>query len=171
MPDDKASNQPARCDNCHANPPEHVVTDVDKDGRKVELRLCLKCARERGLLAAGEPPKDIASVLKELKNRVQDSDRELICPGCHISFAEFRKTMRLGCEECYTAFREQLLPTLKRIHNATRHAGHVPPSGGDATRDFELQRLRRELKKAIQDEDYERAAAMRDRIRAAGGVV
>jgi len=77
--------------------------------------------------------------------------------------------MRLGCEECYIAFAERLLPVLKRVHNATRHTGHVPPSGRDSARDFELQRLRRELKQAIHNEDYERAAAVRDRIRAAGG--
>jgi protein arginine kinase activator len=175
MSDDRNPVQPAPgdalCDNCHKNPPEHLVTDVDKEGRKVEVRLCVQCARDRGLLASEEKAKSVASLVEELKNRVEDDDRTLVCPQCRLSYADFKKTLRLGCEECYTAFSERLTPILKRIHNATRHAGHVPPAGRDATRDFELQRLRRELRKAIQDEDYERAASVRDRIRDAGGTV
>jgi protein arginine kinase activator len=59
------------------------------------------------------------------------------------------------------------LPILQRIHRATRHAGKVPRRGvdlphGPATN---LLDLRQQFRRAVETEDYEQAAALRDLIR------
>jgi protein arginine kinase activator len=157
------------CDNCHQRPAEFSFTSVDKEGRKIDVKLCGACARQQGLLPAQmNEVQSLATVLEELKSRVQDADNALVCPRCRLSYADFKKTLRLGCENCYAAFGERLMPILKRVHNATRHTGHIPQPGKNTARDFEVQRLRRELRRAIEAEDYERAAAVRDRIKNAG---
>jgi len=158
------------CDNCHAKPAEVKVTEVDKHGKSAPVNLCADCARERGVLAHDAAKATVAEILLELKDKVQDADRQLVCPGCHLTYADFKALGRLGCAECYTAFAERLLPLIKRIHGAAQHTGRAPRADGQtATQGFEIQRLRRELRAAIAAEDYEQAAAVRDRIRQAGG--
>ena len=169
MTEAKRPNRP--CDICHQNPAEMVVNDVSKDGHTTELSICAQCAKEKGLAAPGKEKPSVAEILQELKAAVQDADTRLACPNCRLTYAEFKKTLRLGCGECYAAFAERLNPTIRRIHGSLRHAGRVPQTNGNAVRDFEIQRLRRDLRKAIEQEDYERAAAVRDRIHRAGGAI
>jgi protein arginine kinase activator len=87
------------------------------------------------------------------------------CPVCGLSFADVRSTGRLGCANCYTAFKRGLLPLLDKIHGQTEHRGKVP---AQAHRRQERQRqvveLRRRLNEAIQKEAYEDAARLRDEI-------
>jgi protein arginine kinase activator len=115
-------------------------------------------------------PQPAAEILRELKDRVRATDPKLVCPNCKLTFTEFKASGRLGCARCYDAFAEQLLPLIKRIHGAAKHTGRKPnPDGSAAAQGFETQRLRRELSVAIEAEDYEQAAAVRDRIRRHGG--
>jgi protein arginine kinase activator len=166
------------CARCRQRPAEVKVTEVDKHGKSVESRLCIKCARERGIVAQDNPqpvadkpgPQPAAEILRELKDKTRAADRKLVCPNCQMTFNEFKASGRLGCARCYEAFAEQLLPLIKRIHGAAKHTGRRPnPDGSAAAQGFEIQRLRRELSAAIEAEDYEQAAAVRDRIRRQGG--
>src|SRR5206468_11641849 len=89
----------------------------------------------------------------------------LICPSCGISFREFRSQGRLGCPHDYIAFEKELMPLLDNIHNATQHTGKFPKRAPDASqRQFQLIKLRSELKQAVEDEAYEHAARLRAEI-------
>jgi len=163
-------NPSSLCGNCRQRPAEVKVTEVDKHGKSIEIQLCADCARERGILPHQDTKPAIADILRELKGRVQDTDQALVCPNCKLTYAEFKATGRLGCAHCYVAFAERLQPLIKRIHGATRHTGRAPhPGGKSAAQGFEVQRLRRELRAAIDAENYEQAAAVRDLIRRQGG--
>ena len=73
---------------------------------------------------------------------------------------------RLGCGDCYEAFKKQLTPLLKRIHSADRHVGKVPLTVGKTVKDTrDLQDLRIRMEKAIQFEEFEEAARLRDQIK------
>ena len=73
---------------------------------------------------------------------------------------------RLGCSECYETFKSQLAPLLKRIHGADRHVGKVPITIGKTVRDTRtLQEFKIKMEKAIQDEQFEEAAKLRDQIK------
>lgn len=169
---------PIPCDKCRERPAEVKVTEVDKHGKSVEHWLCVECARSRGVVAGDnaqpradrQDPQPSAEILRELKDKVRATDRKLVCPNCKLTFNEFKASGRLGCARCYEAFAEQLLPVIKRIHGAAKHTGRRPnPDGSAAAQGFEIQRLRRELSAAIEAENYEQAAAVRDRIRRQGG--
>jgi len=158
------------CDSCRQRSAELNVTEVDKHGKSVTVHLCAECARARGVTAPGAAKIAVAEVLLELKNKIRDADRKLVCPNCRLTYADFQATSLLGCAECYNAFVERLVPVIKRIHSAVKHTGRTPAADrGTATRSFEIQRLRRDLHAAIEAENYEQAAAVRDRIRRAGG--
>ena len=73
---------------------------------------------------------------------------------------------RLGCGDCYEAFKAQLGPLLKRIHGADRHVGKIPLRIGKTVKDTRtLQELKMKMERAIQTEDFEEAAKLRDKIR------
>lgn len=94
------------------------------------------------------------------------------CPDCGMTYDEFRKVGRLGCASCYAAFADPLKRLLKRIHGASHHTGRHPGASvaaGDegtpaAAPQDELDRLQAELARAVEEEAYEKAAQLRDRI-------
>jgi protein arginine kinase activator len=158
------------CDECHQRPATVHVTRI-VNGDKTELNLCEPCALEKGELPfMWEPQFSIhhflAGLLEGAPPQVGQEARAGRCPACGLSYAEFGRTGLLGCPQCYEAFRPQLEPLLRRIHGASRHVGKAPRRGAGAlVKEREVERLRRELQDAVQREDFERAARLRDRIR------
>ena len=140
------------CDICQKNEASITITRVDKDGKSSEMHLCSKCAMHKGIGDAVKPHVSVIEILAELKDKIKDEDRNLVCPKCGITYADFKRFGRLGCETCYTAFAERLLPLIKRIHGSNKHIGRKPT-------------LRDELSHAIAAEDYEKAARIRDSIK------
>jgi protein arginine kinase activator len=96
------------------------------------------------------------------------------CEACGITWAEFRQAGLFGCPNDYTVFEKDLTPLLQRAHEgATHHVGKVPSrrggSGVPMRKQIDVAKLRRELGKAVESEDYERAAKLRDQIKSAEG--
>jgi protein arginine kinase activator len=95
------------------------------------------------------------------------AEKELVCPTCGFTLDRLRKEGTLGCPADYEVFEKALLPLLERAHGGqTTHCGKVPTRLPTDTRKFvELSHLRRQLEEAVRDEDYERAALLRDQIK------
>jgi protein arginine kinase activator len=88
------------------------------------------------------------------------------CPVCGFTQADFKKTGRLGCANCYETFSDGLQSLLKGMHKGTAHVGKVPSRLlVTMEREQTLKGLHRDLRKAVAEEDYESAAQIRDRIR------
>jgi protein arginine kinase activator len=94
------------------------------------------------------------------------SGTETRCPQCGFTHADFKKSGRLGCAECYVTFAEGLGGLLKTMHKGTRHVGKVPESLR-TKRDIseQLAALQKKLNKAIETESFEQAAQLRDEIK------
>lgn len=113
-------------------------------------------------------PDLLGTLLKQISLPHRDEVRRpsLKCPKCGLSYEGFQEIGKLGCSECYRSFRDKLVPLLRRIHGNTRHGGKIPSKAGeDMARAKELERLKRELEEAVRNEEYERAAEIRDRIK------
>lgn len=79
----------------------------------------------------------------------------------------------MGCPECYSHFVSLLAPLLSRIAHESRHRGLRPPVPSTAEPGApppgeifrEIEDLRRRLRDAVKQENYEEAARIRDEIR------
>jgi protein arginine kinase activator len=92
-----------------------------------------------------------------------------VCSHCGLDHSSFRKTGKFGCPDCFTAFQDDLAPLFRKIHGSDIHRGTRPQNAcGDETSPEDLEYLRKELREAVEKEEYERAAIIRDRIREIG---
>jgi protein arginine kinase activator len=158
------------CQICGKNPATVHFTEIH-DNKMSEIHVCERCAEEKGLQTA--PAKqtfDIAEVIAGMVDGMTATEEERVghvqCPRCGLLYSAFKETGRLGCAECYAAFQFQLRPLLRRIHGDTRHKGKVPSRDGEgASRSRHVQRLYDELHRAVEREEFERAAEIRDEIK------
>jgi protein arginine kinase activator len=158
------------CQICGKSPATLHFTEIH-DNKMSELHVCERCAEEKGLQSQqGKQKFDIADVILNMKDGMTQSEEERVgavqCPRCGLLYSAFRETGRLGCADCYSAFQFQLRPLLRRIHGDTRHRGKVPAHDGEgASRSRQVQRLYDELQRAVDREEFERAAEIRDEIK------
>jgi len=160
----------ARCQRCKKAQATFHLTNIERNGEKVERHLCDRCAEEEGLLQTAKVTLDVNELLENFVSSSKASAEltNLVCEQCGISYVEFRNQGLLGCAHDYDAFKPHLERLLQRTHdNDTTHHGKVPKSAGNVHRPLQdLRRLKRMLEEAVAAEDYERAAELRDRIRA-----
>ena len=91
---------------------------------------------------------------------------ESLCITCGMSHEEFKKCGKFGCNACIQAFDNEIKALLKGVHGSTKHAGKFPKTNGNEIKiKHQVDNLRLDLKKAIEDENYEQAALLRDQIR------
>jgi protein arginine kinase activator len=158
-----------KCQKCTKAATLHI-TEVLSEEHFEELHLCEECAHKY----LYEPQSNNKSGAKAGgAAHLQESDDSGLpnreCPHCGIKFVEFRNTGRLGCPHDYMAFREELTSLLENIHGETRHVGKVPRRHGQNKQaESELVELRKQLFQAVNKENYEEAARLRDRIRQLG---
>ena len=144
----------------------HLTQIVNDKMQKVDL--CEQCAKDKGVNdPAGFSLADLLLGLGAAQEMEQASGGpDLKCPHCGFTQADFKKAGRLGCAECYTTFAEGLESLLKSMHKGTQHAGKIPENlrqSRDVSK--KLEALQKKLDKAIKDENFEQAAALRDEIK------
>jgi len=156
------------CDVCGKNPATVHLTEILND-QMTELHLCEECAQQKSM--AMEQQFGLSDLLagmadSEKPEKETDSLKNLKCPNCGLNYADFKKIGRLGCGECYNAFKKYLGPLLKRIHGSTQHTGKSPLRVTKVLKKrIDIQELRNRLNKAIESEAFEEAAKIRDQIK------
>lgn len=155
-----------KCDDCPEPATVHVSRVVD--GSKQEVHLCRACAEKRKLILVDQKL-NLPAVAKKVAASVQVVPSDLAkmeCPDCGTKYMDFRKTGRLGCPYDYVAFRGGLLTLIERVHRASRHTGKRPRQLREVVESRgEMRALRFQLRKAVETEDFEKAACIRDLIR------
>ena len=140
-------------------------------GNSVEkIHICTVCAEEKGFdhlkksnIEKGDLLAGLMNLAAETSKGTSSSKR---CPGCGRTYAAFRKSGKLGCSQCYDVFRVRLDQVLSSIHGDTKHKGKVPARFG-ATVDLsrKIDELQEDLRRAVEIEEYEQAAVIRDEIK------
>jgi protein arginine kinase activator len=156
------------CDICKEGPAVIQLTEIEGNGVR-QLHLCEKCAAERGVetnVAAAKPQINefLQTIHQQLPASVSDAAR---CTFCSSTIKDFRATGRLGCANCYDAFETTLRDLLRRVHGGSRHIGrrYEPPSATEQPHVSIATELRDRLARAIESEQFEVAASIRDKLR------
>jgi len=164
-----------KCSNCGEREGVVNLTQIE-DGEVRTGNLCTECAKAKGidtgLQLAATPLGGFLATLGEGVDSGGSPDLlpDARCGSCGATLKDFRETGRLGCADCYHAFYAPLRDLLRRIHGATHHTGvrHADGDPGEPPRSSPgvgLAHLREELRRAIEAEQFERAAELRDRLR------
>jgi len=161
-----------QCEEC-GNRPATLHFTKFVNGEKTELHICEPCAREKGeSLPGANGGFSIHNLLSGLldfespKTNPAAKAPAVKCETCGMTYSQFSKIGRFGCNDCYKHFAEKLDPLLKRVHGNTVHVGKVPKrAGGHLRTKREIDRLKKEMLGRIEREDFESAAQLRDRIR------
>ena len=159
------------CDDCGQNEAILHVTKIENNQMNTH-HLCEGCATAKGFEAGGAPAEyPLTEFLQQVGRSTPAAASAGPCPYCGMRLDEFKKLGRLGCPQCYVTFEPHLKTLLRRLHGGMQHLGKVylPPDPTRAEQQERLAGLRRKLDRAVQSEDFERAAQMRDMIRTLEG--
>lgn len=157
------------CEKCKKNPATvHMQQFVH--GVKKEMHLCQECSFKM------EMPISLENIfqgfLDQMKHmghpydKVQYKPQNLTCTRCGMVFNEFKTNGKLGCDSCYQAFHKPVEALIKNVQGSTRHGGKFPQrSGVILLQKRQVEELRVGLKAAIELENFEEAARIRDEIK------
>ncbi len=159
------------CQKCHKNLATMRYAEVIK-GRVSELMICASCYASMsqdetaGFEIAGTAPSPRMKTLRRATRNADQEKTKLVCGTCQTAGSEVLETHRAGCSACYEEFREILAPVLEELHGAARHRGrtaHIDTVRARLRADLLMRRSL--LRSALQSEQYEEAACLRDAIR------
>ena len=150
------------CEKCGKNNATVLYTQII-NGKKSSLNLCSACA-------SGESIFDNFGSLLSFGPRTDA--RQTVCPTCGMTLSELARKGKMGCGECYNTFRAQAKSMLQKIHGTSVHSeekAEAPAPEIKKEEKSEIDILKDKLKEAIETENYEEAAKIRDEIRAKEG--
>jgi protein arginine kinase activator len=160
-----------QCTSCNKAIATIQVLDIEAGSVVNTQFLCEACAGSKGVSQTKSTQIQLsAQVLESLLDQASGTESApgAVCPGCHLTLAEFKMRGRLGCSRCYDVFRPALLPLLERVHDAVTHRGRFPgKTATTAPRAANVAELRTRLADAISQERYEEAAVLRDALQKA----
>src|SRR3990172_5621551 len=157
------------CQLCKKNPATIKIAHI-LNQKKIEINLCSSCAEEKGvespLVALPQVFSNYLAALfgNEIFSR-KHQENDIRCEGCGTTWDKFQETGLLGCDICYLTFEKDLNVILRRIHGSTQHIGSRPKSLRHNIDKKELEKINIELKEAINNENFELAAELRDVIK------
>lgn len=159
------------CDQCHEREAVIHLTQIVNE-QVTTLHLCERCAAEKGVESPGGVAKTplgsfLAAMGKGLPEPEPVAQAGESCSRCGASLQDFRESGRLGCPECYRAFEVPLRDLLRRLHGSTHHVGerYAERDGAPAEVRVTPADLREQLRLAVETENFELAAELRDRLR------
>lgn len=151
-----------KCHHCDNQATVHLTQILN--GQMHKMDLCESCAQAKGV--TNPENLSIGGLMEKVDLEVDSTNPSMVCESCGTTHQDFKKGGRLGCDACYHVFRPILDPLLDGMHAGTKHLGKVP-SGSESRIQFEqkFNQLNDQLKHAIETEDYEKAALVRDQLR------
>lgn len=157
------------CEVCQQNPVTVHMQQII-NGEKKELHLCQECSAKMEMPISFNDffQGFIDSIFSSYIENRSDSGQApgVRCPACNMSYAEFKKAGRFGCGSCYTSFKKEMDALFKSIQGSNKHNGKFPHKfGQELLNKRKLENLRGLLLKAVENEEYEEAASLRDQIK------
>lgn len=155
------------CESCGKNE-AHVHLTKIINGQKQELNICENCAQE---LEGFQSPFSFQNILSGIMEYMSPTTQtaksyEIVCKNCGTSYNDFKRYGLLGCSKCYKSFAPYINTVIKRVQGNTEHMGKIPKKlGKGIIEKRKLASLKEDLQKAIANEEFEKAAQIRDKIK------
>jgi protein arginine kinase activator len=157
------------CDNCKERDAVVHLTRI-VDNAVSQLHLCEKCAAAKGVeTTLSVPQHPLGDILQAVQQQSTTTTEDAAaCAFCGATARDFRASGRLGCPHCYDAMERSLRELLRRLHGSSRHVGqrYETPATHVVNKPDTLHDLRDRLRRAVESEQFEVAAELRDRIKA-----
>ncbi len=166
------------CERCKKNNASLFYKET-VNGKTTTMSLCHECAKaleSEGKLSLSSPFADNFPHFGDIddlfsgffapakKNAVVSAQKQ--CSLCASTFADIVKNGKVGCAECYKTFRDELGKSIRSIHGNVKHIGRVTgPEKEKNEKKKRLAALKKELRSAIDSQEFERAAELRDEIK------
>lgn len=171
------------CQHCNKN---EATTHIKKNinGQREEMHLCSECAKELGVMEEFKMPSmndlfgdsflgNFLGAGVAAMNSLAGIER---CQTCGSSFNDIVKSGHIGCNDCYEKFGDKLEPSIRKIHGKTKHIGKfISYDESENTEDKnkkkaepevnQIEVLKGQLKDAVQEQRFEDAAVLRDKIK------
>ena len=152
-----------KCQFCHKNEANLQVKQVI-DGEVCEVAVCQDCAAKGGLNVQTPIPMLTDFLFGVgMKPQPEPINQDKACPECHMRYSDFRNGSLLGCPACYDSFAAEIEPLIASFHEGDHHVGKVPEGERAAV---ERSAIGRQLEQAVAAQDFEKAAELRDRLKA-----
>jgi protein arginine kinase activator len=159
------------CEQCHEREAVVHLTQIVNE-QVTTVHLCERCAAEKGVEGGALPAKTplgdfLAAIGKGQMGLPVGGLEQTPCPTCGATLQDFRQSGRLGCADCYRTFEPQMRDLLRRVHGSTHHVGERYARRGSepVSMDHLQDELRDQLRLAVETENFELAAELRDRLR------
>lgn len=170
------------CEKCKVNSAT-VHYRYSENGNVTELHLCAECAKNEGVMtnngsaAAGFMSQ--GGIFEDFFGKSPFSTlfgssllskpmsvKQRVCPGCGLSESELRSSGKLGCAQCYTTFMDVVDLMLKKMHLSCEYKGKVPEGAPESmSLANKIEKLKSDMQTAVENQEYEEAAKIRDAIR------
>lgn len=154
------------CQICGMHPATtHIKQSIN--GCVTEVYVCSQCASSSGIGFANNEAA-VGNMLSGLFSRplFRTVDQTAVCPTCGSTYPLIVRRGRVGCPDCYITFYDQLSPSVQRIHGKSMHVGRsVAAEGLKDTPVDALTKLKQELADAVEAQEFERCATLRDQIK------
>ncbi len=155
------------CEQCKKNT---ATTHIQKwvNGVQEEWNLCSECAKELGYHQLSFFTGGLLGSLFSSELTQKPNQKALHCPFCGITFEEIAKNGQVGCANCYQFFRNRLAPTIEKLHGKAGHLGKIPTQHREEApikEEHPIDALKEQLQAAIEAQEFEQAAILRDQIK------
>ncbi len=148
------------CQNCKKNAATVDYVEII-NGERYESHLCSSCYAELLGEANSKADSDIwagffgePSIKKEKK-----------CTVCGTRYSDYQRTGLLGCPNCYDIFREELLPSIRRIQGKVTHVGKSAKNNDELGLHRQLKSLQEQLEVALKERRYGEAGRLNRQIK------
>lgn len=165
-----------KCQKCNKN---NATTHIKRviNGEFEEYNLCSECAKEMGYNNIfGSFTDDFNSLFGSFfENALPARSQATRCEFCGTSYSDIARTGMVGCANCYDIFSDRIMPTVRRVHGNTTHCGKNSQfakselAGTKEEKSSDIDALKAEIDKAIKNQEFEKAAELRDKIKAMEG--
>ena len=156
------------CELCNERKATVGIQQIIDSGKNITHYICTMCANSLGLNGENDNVSALEKLFFTLEEKKLKYSDDLICFSCGTKLNTILKSNHLGCVDCIMYFKVAILDRLRSKYSIASYTGKQPKQFVILNKpEFSqtITQLRIQLDSAIQNENFELAAYLRDKIK------